>query len=153
MFGEALPFVSIDPGKSRKLDISIALQNYTINPIDIIGLLINFTRYQRKLDIILHQMKFVIGQKDKRFIKFICLDLIIFRGHLSTLYKFRMNAICRMYYTYLMIKQVKKFINIGLCIVDIASRYKVAYPLADINSSVVANALKQIYNSHKCPLN
>ena len=46
----------------------------------------------------------------------------------------------------------KKIYKYCLCVVDVSSRFKVAYPLTVINSNVVANALKQIYNSRKCPL-
>ena len=46
----------------------------------------------------------------------------------------------------------KKIYKYCLCVVDVSTRFKVAYPLTFINSTVVANALKQIYNFRKCPL-
>jgi len=46
----------------------------------------------------------------------------------------------------------KKIYKYCLCVVDVASRFKVTYPLSEINSSVVAKALNEIYNSQKCPL-
>ena len=152
MFGEAFPIVSIDSGKSRKLDICIALQKLyycpegyyrTVNKLHEAS---EKVRYDFTLDEVrmwlekqaVHQ----IHMPPPRYIPRVSFNSIQIPNecHVADVLYLPHDKIGNKIYKYC------------LCIVDVASRFKVAYPLTNINSTIVANALKQIYNSRKCPL-
>ena len=148
-----LPIISVDSEKSCKLDIGIALQKLYYKPD-------GYYRTVNKL----HEASENVGYD-------FTLDEVRMWLEMQAIHQIHMPSpsyISRASFNSIQIpnechqvdilymphdKIGKKVYKYCLCLVDVASRFKVVYPLCEINSSVVANALKQIYNFRNCPLN
>jgi len=148
-----IPIISIDPEKSRKLDIGIALQKLyyktdgyhrTVNKLYDASLEAGYDFTLDEVHMWLEkQAVHQIHMPPPKYVPRVSFNSIQIPNecHQADILYMPHDKIG------------KKVFKYCLCLVDVASRFKVAYPLTVINSSVVANALKQIYNSRKCPLN
>jgi len=146
------PIVSIDSGKSRKLDIGIALQKLYYCPEGYYRTVNKLHEASEKAgyDFTLDEVRMWLEKQavhqihmpPPRYIPRVSFNSIQIPNecHVADVLYLPHDKIGNKIYKYC------------LCIVDVASRFKVAYPLTNINSTIVANALKQIYNSRKCPL-
>jgi len=147
-----LPFISIDSEKSRKLDIGIALQKLYYKPD-------GYYRTVNKL----HEAAENVGYDftldevcmwlEKKAVHQIHMPLPGYIPRASFNSIVIPNECHQADILYMPHDKIgKKIYKYCLCVVDVASRFKVTYPLSEINSSVVAKALNEIYNSQKCPL-
>ena len=147
-----LPFISIDSEKSRKLDIGIALQKLYYKPD-------GYYRTVNKLheaaenvgyDFTLDEVRMWLEKQAVHQIHMPPPGYIPRASFNSIVIPNECHQVDTLYMPH--DKIGKKVFKYCLCLVDVASRFKVAYPLSEINSSVVAKALNEIYNSRKCPL-
>ena len=147
-----IPFISVNPKNSHKLDVGIALQKLYYKPE-------GYHRTVNKLyDASLEAGYDFTIDEVREWLERQALHQIHMPGP---------NYIPRASFNSIQIpnechqsdivymphdKVGTKIYKYCLCVVDVASRFKTVYPLTEINSSVVAKALNEIYNSRKCPL-
>jgi len=147
-----LPIISVDSEKSRKLDIEIALQKLyycpegyhrTVNKLydasENVGYDFTLDEVRMWLE---KQAVHQIHMPPPGYIPRASFNSIVIPNecHQADILYMPHDKIGKKNYKYC------------LCVVHVASRFKVTYPLSEINSSVVAKALNEIYNSQKCPL-
>jgi len=147
-----LPIISVDSEKSRKLDIGIALQKLYYKPD-------GYYRTVNKLheasenvgyDFTLDEVRMWLEKQAVHQIHMPPPGYIPRASFNSIVIPNKCHQVDTLYMPH--DKIGKKVFKYCLCLVDVASRFKVAYPLSELNSSVVAKALNEIYNSRKCPL-
>jgi len=146
------PIISIDPEKSRKLDIGIALQKLYYKPEGYhrtVNKLYDDSQYAG-YDFTIDEVRNWLEKQAIHQIHMPSPSYIPRASFNSIQIPNECHQVDILYMPH--DKIGNKIYKYCLCLVDIASRFKVAYPLTDINSTVVANALKQIYNSRNCPL-
>lgn len=146
------PIISIDPEKSRKLDIGIALQKLYYKPEGYHRTINKLYEASEKAgyDFTIVEIREWLEKQAIHQIHMPPPSYIPRASFNSIQIPNECHQVDILYTPH--DKIGKKVYKYCLCCVDVASRFKVAYPLTDINSSVVANALKEIYNSRKCPL-